>query len=197
LIPNLLGEFCKTFPNIEPEFQIGNRAEIIQRLKQNMDDIYVFSNPPRELNITTDFLTKNPLVVIAKHDHALKAKKCIAWSELLNERLLMRENGSGTRYAIEAFFKERGIKMQNPITIASNEAIKESVMAGLGIAIISRHALNHMAPGNIIELAVENFPIPNSWYWVSPKGKHISTAAMAFREHVTKVLASETKRGRG
>jgi DNA-binding transcriptional LysR family regulator len=195
LIPNLLGEFCKTFPNIEPEFQIGNRAEIIQRLKQNMDDVYVFSNPPRELNITTDFLTKNPLVVIAKHDHALKAKKSIAWSELFNERLLMRENGSGTRYAIEAFFKERGIKMQNPITIASNEAIKESVMAGLGIAIISRHALNHMALGNIIELPVEDFPIPNSWYWVSPKGKHISTAAMAFRDHVTKVLASETKRG--
>lgn len=188
LIPSLLGEFCQAYPNIEPEFQIGNRAEIIQRLKQNMDDIYVFSNPPRELDITTDFLTKNPLVVIAKQDHPLKDKKNIAWNELLNERLLMRENGSGTRYAIEAFFKERGLKMQNPITIASNEAIKESVMAGLGIAIISRHALNHMAPGNLIELSVENFPIPNSWYWVSPKGKHVSTVAMAFREHVTKAL---------
>jgi DNA-binding transcriptional LysR family regulator len=189
LIPNLLGEFCKEYPNIEPEFQIGNRAEIIQRLKQNMDDIYVFSNPPRELDIITEFLTKNPLVVIAKHDHPLKAKISIAWSELLNERLLMRENGSGTRYAIEAFFKERGIKVQNPITIASNEAIKESVMAGLGIGIISRHALNHMAPGNLIELPVNDFPIPNSWYWVSPKGKHISKAAMAFREHVTKALS--------
>ncbi|WP_232787599.1 LysR substrate-binding domain-containing protein [Paraglaciecola sp. MB-3u-78] len=55
---------------------------------------------------------------------------------ICNERLLMRENGSGTRYAIEAFFKERGIKVQNPITIASNEAIKEYVMAGLGIGII-------------------------------------------------------------
>ncbi len=188
LIPSLLGEFCQAFPNIEPEFQIGNRAEIIQRLKQNRDDIYVFSNPPKELDITTDFLTKNPLVVIAKQDHPLKDKKNIAWDELLNERLLMRENGSGTRYAIEAFFKDRGLKMQNPITIASNEAIKESVMAGLGIAIISRHALNHMAPGNLIELSVDDFPIPNSWYWVSPKGKHVSTAAMAFREHVTNAL---------
>jgi DNA-binding transcriptional LysR family regulator len=191
LIPSLLGEFCQAYPNIEPEFQIGNRAEIIQRLKQNLDDLYVFSNPPRELDITTDFLTKNPLVVIAKQGHPLKEKESILWEELYGERLLMRENGSGTRYAIEAFFKENRIKMQNPITIASNEAIKESVMAGLGIAIISQHALNHMAPGNLIELPVHGFPIPNSWYWVLPKGKHVSNAAMAFREHVTKGLSSQ------
>ena len=85
--------------------------------------------------------------------------------------------------------------MQNPITIASNEAIKESVMAGLGIAIISRHALNHMAPGNLIELPVDDFLIPNSWYWVSPKGKHISNAAMAFREHVTNALRTKNSTG--
>ena len=101
----------------------------------------------------------------------------------------MRENGSGTRYAIEKFFADRKLKLQNPITIASNEAIKESVMAGLGIAILSRHALNHMAPGNLIELPVVDFPIPNSWYWVFPKGKHISTAALAFRDHVTQKLS--------
>jgi DNA-binding transcriptional LysR family regulator len=102
----------------------------------------------------------------------------------------MREQGSGTRYAIERFFNEQGIAMQNPITVASNEAIKESVMAGLGIAILSRHALNHMAPGNLIELPVEGFPIPNSWYWVVPKGKQLSTAAKAFQAHVAKNLAS-------
>lgn len=188
LIPHLLGEFCQQYPNIEPEFQIGNRAEIIQRLKQNLDDLYVFSNPPRELDIVTEFLTKNPLVVIAKQEHPLKNRPQIEWHELMGERLLMRENGSGTRYAIEAFFRGRNIKMQNPTTIASNEAIKESVMAGLGIAIISRHALNHMAPGNLIELPVVGFPIPNSWYWVSPKGKHVSTAAKAFQAHVTEQI---------
>jgi DNA-binding transcriptional LysR family regulator len=191
LIPNLLGEFCQAYPNIEPEFQVGNRAEIIQRLKQNLDDLYVFSNPPRELDITTDFITKNPLVVIAKQDHRLKDKKSILWSELHGERLLMREKGSGTRYAIEAFFRQNGMEMQSPITIASNEAIKESVMAGLGISIISQHALSHMALGNLIELPVKDFPIPNSWYWVLPKGKHVSNAAMAFREHVTKGLSSK------
>jgi len=189
LIPHWLGEYCQQYPEIEPEFQIGNRADIIQRLKQNMDDLYVFSNPPRELEIEETFLTENPLVVIARKDHLLRDKPNIGWQELSSERLLMREQGSGTRYAIERFFGQQGLIMQTPITIASNEAIKESVMAGLGIAIVSRHVLNHIEPGNLIELDVVDFPIPNSWYWVLPKGKYMSSAAQAFQAHVIQALA--------
>lgn len=191
LIPQLLGEFCAKYPDIEPEFQIGNRAEIIQRLKQNLDDLYVFSNPPVELDIEAEFLTENPLVVIAKQDHPLTKHTDISWNMLESERLLMRENGSGTRYAIERFFNQHGLRMQQPVTIASNEAIKESVMAGLGIAILSRHALNHMAPGNLSSLQVQSFPIPNSWYWVLPKGKKISTVAAAFKAHVATKLSKQ------
>lgn len=188
LIPSLLGEFCQRYPDIEPEFQIGNRAEIITRLKQNMDDLYVFSNPPKELDIEAEFITENPLVVIAKQEHPLRHRESIQWDELASERLLMREKGSGTRYAIERFFKQHNLNMQQAVTIASNEAIKESVMAGLGIAILSRHALNHMAPGNLVALPVKDFPIPNSWYWVVPKGKQMSRAAQAFKAHVAAKL---------
>jgi len=193
LIPKLLGEFCQAYPNIEPEFQIGNRAEIIQRLKQNLDDLYVFSNPPRELDIDAEYLTTNPLVVIARQDHPLSHLQHITWPQLLNERLLMREIGSGTRYAIERFFKQQNMDMQSPITIASNEAIKESVMAGLGIAIVSQHALSHMAPGNLIELPVAGFPIPNTWYWVLPKGKHETAAVSAFKAHVAQAQSAVAK----
>jgi DNA-binding transcriptional LysR family regulator len=144
----------------------------------------VFSHPPKQLEIEAHLLTENPLVVIAKSDHPLGNIEKIAWHQLAHERLLMREEGSGTRYAIEGFFQQHNLTMQHPVTIASNEAIKESVVAGLGISILSRYALKHMAPGNLIELQVENFPIPNSWYWVVPKGKHASPAAAAFRQFV-------------
>nr|WP_136251258.1 LysR family transcriptional regulator [Ningiella ruwaisensis] len=184
LIPTYLGEFCQMYKDIEPEFQVGNRAEIIERLKRNADDIYVFSNPPRELDIEAQLLTKNPLTVIAKKDHPLAHRKSIQWDLLKEERLLMREMGSGTRYAIEKHFTQHQLPMNKMVTIASNEAIKESVMAGLGIAIVSQHALNHMAPGNLVELPVDGFPIANSWYWVYPKGKHLSPAAIAFKQHV-------------
>ncbi|MGK0336786.1 MAG: DNA-binding transcriptional LysR family regulator [Candidatus Azotimanducaceae bacterium] len=184
LIPSLLGEFCRRFPNIEPEFHLGNRSDIIQRLKQNKDDLYVFSNPPRELDIVAEYITENPLVVIAQHDHHFAGKKAIDWQALSGSRVLVREQGSGTRYAIEQFFQQHDLKLNHPVTIASNEAIKESVMAGLGISIVSRHALNHMAPGNLVELNIKHFPIPNSWYWVTPKGKHVSPVAKAFKQHV-------------
>lgn len=190
LILDLLGRFCQAFPQIEPEFQIGNRAEIIERLKRNLDDLYVFSHPPEQLEIDAHLMTENPLVVIAKRDHALGQKDKIQWSQLAHERLLMREQGSGTRYAIERFFEKQKLVMQRPVTIASNEAIKESVVAGLGISILSRYALKHMAPGNLIELPVQGFPIPNSWYWVTPKGKQASPAASAFREFVTGDVSS-------
>ena len=184
LIPSFLGDFCQLYPNIEPEFHIGNRAEIISRLQQNKDDLYVFSNPPRELDIEASFITENPLVVIAKQDHPLANVEKIEWQALQNERIIMRETGSGTRYAVERFFAKHQLEITRPITIASNEAIKESVMAGLGISIVSKHALNHMAIGNLTELDVALFPIPNSWYWVTPSGKHNSPVVETFKRYV-------------
>lgn len=183
LVPSWLGPFCSQHPNIEPEFQIGNRADIIARLQKNLDDLYIFSHPPAELDIDSQPLTDNPLVVIAPKHHRLADHQRVTWQEVLTERFLIREKGSGTRFAIEAFFKQQGYPT-NIVTIASNEAIKESVVAGLGIAIISRHALHHMAPGNLVELPVNGFPIQSRWYLVTPKGKQLSPVAGAFKTHI-------------
>lgn len=188
LVPAHLGPFCRAHPGVEVQFHVGNRADIRARLQQNLDDLYVFSHPPRELEIDAEPLTDNPLVVIAPQDHPLAHKRRLKWSALQHERLLMREPGSGTRFAIERHFDERGITLPETITIASNEAIKESVAAGLGISILSRHALTHMAPGNLVELDVQGFPIANSWYLVTPRGKQLSPVAAGFREHLLKAL---------
>lgn len=189
LIPQYLGEFCRQFPGISPEFQVVNRAENIQRLQHNLDDLYVFSNPPKELDIHAEYITENPLVVVAPSEHPLATSKSISWNEVESERLLMREQGSGTRYAVEKHFEKHKFSAQHAITIASNEAIKESVLAGLGVGILSRHALAHMAPGNLVELPVETFPIANTWYWVEPRGKALSPAAKAFKEFVATEIA--------
>ncbi len=184
LIPRYLGEFCEKHPGISPELHVGNRAEIIQRLKQNLDDVYVFSNPPNEIDIHSDLITENPLVIVGQPQHKSTPRKKLPWSSLDKQRFLMREKGSGTRFAVERHLEKLGLKMHRYITIASNEAIKESVMAGLGIGILSRHALAHMASGNLVELNIEGFPISNSWYWVVPKGKQLSPSVTAFKSFV-------------
>ncbi|MFC3094513.1 LysR family transcriptional regulator [Alteromonas sediminis] len=188
LVPNWLGSFCRQFPEIEPEFNIGNRAEIIQRLKANMDDLYIFSHLPKELDIHATPITDNPLVLIAPKGHHLTTCTNLSWEHVRKERFLIREKGSGTRHAVEAFFNMYGAPLMRPLGIASNEAIKESVVAGLGVAIISRHALSHMAPGNLVELNVKEFPIPSTWYLVTPKGKAMSPVTQAFSTHVDAML---------
>ena len=188
LVPGLLGPFCKAHPQVQVAFQVGNRAEIRRRLQDNLDDLYVFSHPPRELDIELTLLTENPLVVIAPSEHPLAGRKRIRWEALAGERWLMREQGSGTRHAIERHCEAHGLRLDNPITIASNEAIKEAVAAGLGVAILSRLALTHMAPGNLVELPVEGFPIANSWYLVVPRGKQLSPIAEAFKRYLLEEL---------
>lgn len=184
LVPKWLGSFCREHPAIEPEFNIGNRNEIVNRLLQNLDDLYIFSHPPTEVEIEVHPVTDNPLVLIAPKQHKLVGREDLTWHEVRKERFLMREKGSGTRYAIEEYFKRVGEPLLRPLTIASNEAIKESVAAGLGLAIISREALDHMVHDDVTELKVPGLPIETKWYLVTPKGKVISPVAAAFREHI-------------
>ena len=184
LVPEWLGSFYRKFPEIEPEFHIGNRAEIISRLNRNLDDFYIFSHPPGELEIDMQEIASNPLVIIAPTEHYLAARKGLHWEDVKNARFLIREKGSGTRFAIERFFKSAGYPQDNPITIASNEAIKEAVVAGLGVAIISSLALSHMRPGNLVELDVKGFPLQSSWYLVTAKNKALTPVTQAFREHL-------------
>ncbi|GAA4421009.1 LysR family transcriptional regulator [Acidovorax lacteus] len=184
LVPGMLGPFCKAHPRVEVEFQVGNRSEIRERLQANLDDLYVFSHPPHELDIEAEPLADNPLVVIAPSEHALAKRGALTWDDVAAERLLIREAGSGTRHAIERYLESRGWQAPHRITIASNEAIKEAVTAGLGLAILSRLTLRHMAPGNLVELPVEGFPIPNRWYVVTPRGKQLSPIAARFRQYM-------------
>lgn len=188
LIPRWLGSFCAQHPGITPELQIANRGEVIRRLQQNLDDLYVFSHPPHDLDIHAEPLTDNPLVMIAPTGHRLADRSGLNWGDLAGERLLMREEGSGTRHAVERFLAQQAWPLLDHVTIASTEAIKEAVAAGLGVGIVSRHALTHMAPGNIAELDLAGFPIPNSWYLVTLRGKQLSPAAQAFKQHVAAQL---------
>lgn len=184
LMPAYLGAFCRRFPEVEVQFSICNRNELVSRLEANQDDFYVFSHPPTELDITAHPFADNPLVFIAPADHPLAGKAGLSWNELAAWPLLVREAGSGTRLAIERVFRARGWPFAPRMVIASNEAIKESVLAGLGIAVVSRHTLHHGGGGDLVELDVEGFPIRTAWSVVYWRLKVFSPAAEAFLAHL-------------
>jgi DNA-binding transcriptional LysR family regulator len=126
----------------------------------------------------------NPIVVLAPPDHPLANKKKIPLERIAKEPWLMREKGSGTRNAIERRFIEHGITLHPRLELGSNEAIKQAILAGLGISALSRHALALNQPGQFAVLDVEGFPILRHWYAVYPAGRQLSVVARAFLDYL-------------
>jgi DNA-binding transcriptional LysR family regulator len=109
----------------------------------------------------------------------------IPFAELGNEVFILREPGSGTRIAVEPVFRERGTPLRVKMELGSNEAIKQAVAGGLGLAVISRSALSASGEGEggeLAELDVRGFPIRRHWYLVRPKGKQLAVVAQTFLE---------------
>jgi DNA-binding transcriptional LysR family regulator len=183
-IPHLLGSFCEQYPGVDVQFKVGNREQIIERLTNGMDDFYVFSHPPEDADIvTTDFLA-NPLVAIAHAGHPLAGRRNIGLADIAQEPFLMREAGSGTRYAIERHLEKHGVRMNIRMTIESNEAIKHAVMSGLGISILSEHTLSFGGNAGLVELDVRELPIESTWYLVRLASRRLSLIAQTFLDYL-------------
>jgi len=181
VVPRLLGSFCRIHPGVEVAFEIGNRSAIIERLARNEDDLTVMGMPPRGMEIVSHPFAENPLVIVAPRGHALARGRRIPLSKLAGQPFLMREPGSGTRLAADRFLRERGMRLNVKMEIGSNEAIKQAVAGGLGLSILSLHALGpDAAPRSLAVLNVEGLPIRRHWYIVHPTGKRLSVVAQAF-----------------
>jgi LysR family transcriptional regulator, low CO2-responsive transcriptional regulator len=181
--PRLLGAFMQLYPGIDTSLQIHNRSTLIERLGNNEDDLYMFADPPEEQEVVVQSILSDPLVVVARSDHALAREKGIRFSRLAEEPFLMREPGSGTRRITIKLFERHGLVPKVRMELNTNEAIGEAVLAGLGVSILSRHSLGH-EPDHVklICLDVEGFPVERHWHFVYPVGKQLSVAARAFMD---------------
>ena len=181
-LPLLLGPFCRRYPLIDVQLTIGNREQVIQRLRENKDDFYLFSHCPDDIEIVKEPFLDNALIVVAPANHELVLQPKISLSRLSHYPFLMREQGSGTRRSIERFCQKHNLQLKERMTIESNEAIKHSVAAGLGLAILSRHTLDYANVPGLVRLNVDEFPITSQWYLVHAKGRNQSLLAQAFHE---------------
>jgi DNA-binding transcriptional LysR family regulator len=182
-VPTLLGIFHERFPDVTVSLDVTNRETLLKQLEENEVDLVVMGQPPKEMNLEAGAFMDNPLVVIAPPDHPLAQEKNIPMSRMEDEVFLTRERGSGTRSAVERFFNQHGVQLNTGMEIASNEAIKQSVQAGLGLGLLSRDTLEmELALNKLVILDVEDFPILRHWYVMHRKGKRLSTVAQAFKQ---------------
>jgi len=179
-VPRLLGEFSKRHLGVKVFLRVTNREQVLSSLAAGQDDLYILGQPPEGLAVTAIPFLKNPLVVLAAPDHPLAGHKAIPVARLAEEPWLLREPGSGTRLAVERLFADRGFQLSPRMELGSNEAIKQAVLAGLGISVVSRHTLSLHAPGQFALLDAEGFPIPRQWYAVYPAGRQRSVVARTF-----------------
>ncbi len=181
-VPRLLGDFSRRHPGVKVSLRVTNREQVLSSLAAGLDDLYVLGQPPEGLAVTAIPFLENPLVALAAPDHPLAHKKNIPLARLAEEPWLLREPGSGTRKAVERLFADHGQQLTPRMELGSNEAIKQAVLAGLGISVVSRHTLTLHTPGQFAILDAVGFPIPRQWYAVYPAGRQRSVVARTFLE---------------
>jgi LysR family transcriptional regulator, low CO2-responsive transcriptional regulator len=191
--PRLLGTFCQQYPGVEASLKVSNREHVLERLANNQDDLYILGQPPVDADVVAEAFLENMLVVIAPANHVLARKKKIPLERLAQEPFLLREPGSGTRIATERLFGELGLKLKMRMELGSNEAIKQAVIGGLGISVLSRHTLESDTPTKqFVVLDVKGFPIKRHWYFVYPAGKQLSIIARTFADHLRQASQART-----
>ena len=184
-MPRLLGGFCQQHPEIDISLQVLNRDGVVARLRDNLDDLYIMSMPPVDIELDDDVFMPNPLLLVASAAHPFAKKRKLAIEKLSAERFILRESGSGTRMATEQLFSAQGFRPGLRMELGSNEAIRQAVAAGLGVAVLSRHALDSgQNSDEVVPLDVQGFPLHSQWHVVSPKGKRLSPIASVFRDHL-------------
>ncbi|HEY6094264.1 MAG TPA: LysR family transcriptional regulator [Gallionellaceae bacterium] len=181
-MPQLLAKFIQLHPKISVSLHVANRDAVMRQLTENTVDLAIMGQPPQGADMVAQVFMQNPIVVIASPIHPLAQARGIKAQRLGEEYFLLREQGSGTRDVAERFFLSHQVPLPRNMEMESNEAIKQSVQAGMGLGIISRHGIDlELETKRLVVLDVEHFPIVRQWYIVHRKHKRLSSAAQAFR----------------
>jgi DNA-binding transcriptional LysR family regulator len=193
--PALLAAFKRAHPDVTVRFTVGNREEMIERLASNDADLVIMGRPPRELDTVAEPFATNPLVVVAAPDHPLARRRRIPLKRLAEETFLIRERGSGTRAAMERVFGDRGVAYRAGMEVASNETIKQAVIAGMGIAFLSAHTMAlELRTRKLVVLDVAGLPIVRQWFVIHLQTKRLAPVAAAFRQflidHGARIIAA-------
>jgi DNA-binding transcriptional LysR family regulator len=165
VLPHLLGAFHQRHPGVALQLGIANRAVVRARLLEGEVDLVIAGRPPEVEGLVAEPFLANPLVAISSPGHALVGQSRVALSRLAEEVFLLREEGSGTRAAIEEVFEVAGIPLKVGMVLGHVEAIKRAVAAGLGVSVISALAVRREVQYRTLAiLDVEQFPIQRRWY---------------------------------
>ena len=181
-LPALLAAFQKRHSKLQIALKVNNRDELLRNLTENLTDLAIMGRPPRVADLTSIAFAPHPYVIVAAPNHLLAARRNLSWRSLAKEHIILRERGSDTRATYEEMIAELGQAIEFSMEIASNETIKQSVIAGMGIAFLSLHTLSlELQLGKLVILDIASFPILRHWHIVHHTRKRLPPVAQAFK----------------
>jgi DNA-binding transcriptional LysR family regulator len=184
-VPHLLQDFLSLHPAVNVSLRVMNRAQAIEQLNNNTDDLVVMGLVPSDRSLASLPFLDNELIPVMAAKHPLAVRKQLTPQQFLNGRLLLREPGSGNRLALEQHCQQQRLTLRSYIEIGSNDAIKHGVLAGLGVAVLPKlSVLAELRQGSLVSPDLKGFPLRRSWCLVYPKGKHPTPVMQAFLDHI-------------
>ena len=182
-VPRLLARFAKLHPDVEIRLQVsGNREQLVTLLNDKEIDLAIMGRPPKELATQSHPIAAHPMVMACAPDHVLLGRKRIGIATAADLPFIARELGSGTRMAMDEWLAGHRIVPRIVMEMSSNETIKQAVMAGMGVSLLSLHTLGlELRSGLLGLLRVEGTPLMRTWFIVHMTGKVLSPVAESFQ----------------
>jgi len=183
VMPYFLADFMKLNAGVELLMDVTNRDNVLSVLERNEVDFALVSVLPRKLKVERIELLSNELYLIGNksvHQNEFKSKK-----ELQEHSLIYRERGSATRIVMEDFIDRKNLDGLKKFELTSNEAVKQAVLAGLGVSIMPKIGLrNEMKSGDLKIIKMKGLPIVTHWNLIWLKGKKLNQVAKKYVDFI-------------
>ncbi len=185
LVPHLIARFRAGCPGVMVSLREGNRNTIVALLTKGDIDLAIMGQPPADADVVAEKFAPHPSVIVAHPAHPLCNQPALAPLALSGEWFVIREEGSGTRSLSDEFFRASGFTPRVAMETSSNEMIKQSVIAGMGLALISRHTVSlELSLGLLRVLSVQGFPVMRSWFVVQRRTSPLLPVQAGLRDYL-------------
>jgi len=171
ILPYLLNDFKTLFPDIRAYIQANDSEETLGMILNNQAEIGFIGKKTLNKRLNVQPLWKETLVLAIPGNHPWRKRKCVTLDEISKEPYIIRETGSATRDIMEEYLLKNTDKSLFKFNIVcemgSSESVKEAIIAGLGISILSIHAIKReLKQGTLIAMPIQNCTIQRYFYLI-------------------------------
>ena len=184
VMPYFLNKFLRQNEGVDLLMDVTNKLSVLKSLQNNEVDFALVSVLPDNMKVNEEVLTDNELYLIGSRKQKIESKP-ITKNEISKMPLIFREEGSGTRYVMETYFKKHNMQVRKKMELTSNEAVKQAVIAGLGNSIMPLIGLREgLLNGDLKIIPTVGFPIKSKWRLIWLKEKKLSPVAESYIEYI-------------